>query len=61
MSAVCLRKVDLPPMFGPVISHSRSDGPIERSLAMKRSPVSFKRTFDHRMPPRVDLEARLVR
>ena len=41
MSAVCLRNVDLPPMLGPVISHSRSSEPNERSLATKRSPLSL--------------------
>ena len=60
ISAVWRRKVDLPPMLGPVISHSRSSGPSDRSLATNRSPVSRKRAFDHRVPARVDLEARLV-
>ena len=61
ISAAWRRKVDLPPMLGPVISHSRSLGPSERSLATKRSPMSRERGFDHRMPPALDLEAGLRR
>ncbi len=38
-SADWRRKVDLPPMLGPVISHSRSSSPSLKSLATKRSPV----------------------
>ena len=40
----------MPPMFGPVISHSRSLGPSGKSLATNRSPLSPAR-LDHRMAP----------
>ena len=41
ISAAWRRKVDLPPMLGPVISHRRSFAPIDKSLATKRSPACW--------------------
>ena len=50
----------MPPMLGPVISHSRSAGPERAIVGDEALAVLAKRLLDHRMAAALELEAGLV-
>ena len=60
ISAFWRRKVDLPPMLGPVISHSRSFGPRLQIVGDEALAALRQRLLDHRMAAALDLQAGLI-
>ena len=60
ISAFWRRKVDLPPMFGPVTSHSRDSSDKAAVVGDEARAAGLQRLLDHRMAAALDLEAGMV-
>ncbi len=60
MSAFCRRKVDLPPMFGPVTSQRRSSESSTQSFATKGAPALVSAASTDGMAAAFEVEAGMV-